>query len=224
MLMNVAWSLDLELQFYLCLPLLWLAARRLPGWQLWLLGGAAWGLGLWLLGRGAWSFLAYLPAFVAGMWLAAGRRSPLAGRAVAAAGAFVAAGAGLAIWPETRPLLLKLPGLAPALEAVGHQLWALLLLPLVARVLAGPSSRNDRALGEAAYALYLVHSPVITLLAAGLALHGAALKLVALPVIALATAVLYFGVDRPLETARRRGPALTLPGFAPLNSASKRPN
>lgn len=224
LLIGVAWSLDLELQFYLCLPLLWLAARRLPGWQLWLLGGLAWGLGMWLMARGAWSFLLYLPAFAAGMWLAVAKWCPTVATLCRAAAAFVAIAAGMAIYPEMRPLLLKSPGLSPLVEQLGHLVWALLLLPLVARVLAGPSGARDRQLGDAAYALYLVHSPIITLLAAGLALDGLALKLGALPATALATLFAWRCIDVPLERARRGGEPIVIPGFAPLNWARKRPN
>lgn len=223
MLIGVAWSLDLELQYYLCLPLLWLAARRLPGWQVWLLGGLAWGLGLWLMARGAWSFLLYLPAFAAGMWLAVSNWRPGVSSVALAVGGFGAIAAGLAIAPEWRPLLIKGPGLSPLAEQLGHLVWSALLLPLVARVLARPSSPLDRQLGDASYALYLVHSPVITGLAVGLALDGIALKLAALPVIALATLLFYFWVDLPLEAARRRR-AFHFPGFAPLNLGGKRPN
>ncbi|WP_197041961.1 acyltransferase family protein [Sandarakinorhabdus oryzae] len=230
MLTGVAWSLDLELQFYLCLPLLWLAAQRLPGWQLWLLGGLAWGLGMWLMAHGAWTFLLYLPAFVAGMWLAGGpplteRDGPLAGHAAALAGAggFVLVAGLFALLPVTRPLLVKGPGLSLLVEQLAHLGWALLLLPVVARVLVRPSGRLDRQLGDAAYALYLVHSPVITCLGAALALEGFALKLATLPAVVLATMLLHVWVDRPLESARRRA-AFRFPAFAPLNLGAKRPN
>ena len=226
MVLMVAWSLDLELQYYLSVPLLWLAARRLPAAQLWLLGGAAWALGVWLMQRGAWNFLAFLPAFAAGMWLAQARWAAGPRQALAGIAGFVAIGAGLAAWPAARPLLLKAPGLPLVVEQMGHLAWSAALLPLAAHVLAGPSSPRDRALGDASYALYLVHSPVITLLAAALALGGMALKLAALPAIALATLALYLWVDRPLEAARRQRSAglLVTPGFAPLNSERKRPN
>ena len=221
---GVAWSLDLELQFYLCLPLLWLAAQRLPDWQLWLLGGLAWGLGIWLMDCGAWSFLFFLPAFAAGMWLAHTRWVPAAGPMLAAAGAFAASAIGLALWPEMRPLFIKSDGPPLVPEQLGHLALSLLLLPLVACVLARPSSPADRRLGDVSYALYLVHSPVITLLSHGLALGGLAFKLAALPAIGLVTLILYLWVDLPLETLRRRGLPGGAPSFAPLNSGRKHPN
>lgn len=224
MLIGIAWSLDLELQFYLCLPLMWLAARRLPGWQVALLGGLAWALGVWLMARGAWSFLLYLPAFAAGMWLARTRWCPSAGTAWTAAGGFGLIAAALAAWPEMRPLLLKGPGLSPLVEQLGHLAWSGLMLPLVARVLARKSTPLDRQVGDASYALYLVHSPVITLLAAGLALEGVALKLAALPAILFATLFVALWIDAPLERARRGGVLVAALGFAPLNWARKRPN
>ena len=224
MLIGVAWSLDLELQFYLSLPLLWLAARRLPAWQCALLGLLAWGLGIWLMARGAWSFLLYLPAFAGGMWLTRARWQPGAGLALAGLAGFVLAGAALAQWPAASPLLVKGPGLGLVAEQLGHLAWSALLFPVVAWVLAGPSSARDRQLGDASYAFYLVHSPVITLLAAGLALDGLALKLAALPAIVLGTLLLYLWVDMPLESARRHSPAVSWPAFAPLNLRRKRPN
>ena len=194
------------------------------GWQLWLLGGLAWALGMWLMARGAWSFLLYLPGFAAGMWSAHARWCPPAGLAWTAAAGFVAIAGALALWPEARPLLLKGPGMSLLVEQLGHLGWSLLLLPLVARVLAGPCSARDRQLGDSSYALYLVHSPVISFLAVGLALDGLALKLVALPAITLATLIVYRWIDAPLESARRRGACVVMPSFAPLNKARKRPN
>lgn len=227
MLIGVAWSLDLELQFYLCLPVMWLAAQRLPAWQLWLLGGAAWGLGIWLMDRSAWSFLLYLPAFAAGMWLARSRWCPGSAAVLAGVGGFGLLAGLIALWPSTRPLLIKSPDMSLLVEQLGHLGWAMLLLPLVARVLSGPADRRDRRLGDAAYALYLVHSPVITLLIAGLALEGLALKLAALPAVAVATLIVHFWIDVPLEAARRRSARIAriaTPAIAPLNLARKRPN
>ncbi len=228
MILLVAWSLDLELQFYLCLPLMWLAARRLPARQLWALGLMAWALGAWLMSRGAWNFLLYLPAFAAGMWLARTRWQPRGRVAIAGLAGFAAIGAGLTLSPFTLPLLVKTGGLSPLAEQLGHLLWCAPLLPGVAFVLRQPSPSRDRALGDAAYALYLVHSPVITAMVVLTGLTGLALKLAVLPVVALATALLFLGVDRPLEAARRRRAArpglVATPAFAPLNSAPKRPN
>jgi peptidoglycan/LPS O-acetylase OafA/YrhL len=224
MLISVAWSLDLELQFYLSLPLLWLAAQRVPGWQCVLLGFLAWGLGIWLMALGTWNFLLYLPAFAGGMWLTRSRWQPSAGLALAGVAGFLLAGVVLAQWPVTLLLLIKGPGLGLVTEHLGHLAWSALLFPGVAWVLAGPSSARDRQLGDVSYSLYLVHSPLITLLAAVLALDGLALKLVALPAILLATLLLYLWVDMPLESARRHSPAVSWPAFAPLNSGRKRPN
>lgn len=224
LLLAVDWSLDLELQFYLALPLMWLAVRRLSVPQLWLLAGAGWAVGLLLMTRNAFSFLLYLPAFAAGMWLTRVRWQFGAGPVLGGLALFGLIGVALAAWPETRPLVLKGPGLSPLVEQLGHLAWSLPLLPLVAWVLAGPSSARDKALGDASYALYLVHAPVIALLAATSGLQGMALKLAALPIIAFAALALFRWIDTPLEIARRRGPAIAWPVFAPLNSGRKRPN
>lgn len=224
LLLGVDWSLDLELQFYLALPLMWLLARRLSGRQLALVAGAAWVVGIWLMTRGAWSFLLYLPAFAAGMWLTRVRWHWGSGPVLAGLALFAVIGAGLAAWPVSRSLVFKADGLPPVLAHLAHLVWSLPLLPLVAWVVAGPSSARDKALGDASYALYLVHAPVLTLMAASTALQGLALKLAALPIIALAAWGLYRWIDHPLEIARRQGPAMPWPGFAPLNLRRKRPN
>jgi peptidoglycan/LPS O-acetylase OafA/YrhL len=228
LLLQVDWSLDLELQFYMALPLMWLAVRRLPMSRLWVLGGAAWAVGILLMARGASSFLLYLPAFAAGMWLTRVRWHWGAGPVLGGLALFALVGAALAAWPTTRPLVVKTGGLLPVLEHLGHLAWSLPLLPLVAWVLAGPSSARDKAAGDASYALYLVHAPVITLVAAVTGWQGLALKLAVLPMIALAAWLLYRWVDQPLENARRHGRALgsvvAWPVFAPLNSDRKRPN
>lgn len=224
LLVGVDWSLDLELQFYLALPLMWLAVQRLSALPLLALAGLAWGIGIWLMTRGAWSFLLYLPAFAAGMWLTRVRWTFGAGPVLVGLVLFAIVGAGLAAWPLTRPLVVKMPGLSPVLEQLGQLAWSLPLLPLVAWVLAGPSSARDKAIGDAAYALYLVHAPLITLLAATTLLTGLALKLAALPVIAVMTLALSRFVDQPLENSRRLGLLAALPGFAPLNLRRKRPN
>ncbi|WP_310474774.1 acyltransferase [Sandarakinorhabdus sp.] len=224
LLLSVDWSLDLELQFYLALPLMWLLVRRLSGLQLGLVAGIAWCVGIWLMTRGAWSFLLYLPAFAAGMWLTRVRWQWSAGPVLAGLALFAVIGAGLAAWPATRPLVFKADGFSPVLEQLAHLAWSLPLLPLVAWVLAGPSSARDKALGDASYALYLVHAPVIALLAALAPLHGMAFKLAALPIIAIVAYALFRWIDQPLEIARRHGPVLPWTGFAPLNLRRKRPN
>jgi peptidoglycan/LPS O-acetylase OafA/YrhL len=232
LLLQVDWSLDLELQFYLALPLMWLAVARLSLPQLWLLAAAGWAVGIVLMARGAYSFLLYLPAFAAGMWLTRVRWQSGAGPVLIGLALFVAIGAGLAAWPESRPLVFKQPGLSPLVEHLGHLAWSLPLWPLVAWSLSVTGSaranRRDKAWGDAAYSLYLVHAPVIAVLAAVTGWQGLELKLLLLPIIAVATYGLYRWIDVPLENARRHGPALgsvvAWPVFAPLNSDRKRPN
>ena len=95
--LGTSWSLDIELQFYLLVPLIWagleLCQRR--GYRIMPIGITA---GLTALGwfvqmrYGAWSVLSYLPPFLAGslIWLCKPRASGLA--ALVGVGLFAAMG------------------------------------------------------------------------------------------------------------------------------------
>lgn len=230
-LLGVDWSLDIELQFYLALPLLGPALMQARRAEVWVLAAAGWLVGVSLMAAGIVSALFYLPAFAAGIWLASTNWRATGGQALGSLLLFVVVGAVLFLLPETRALVLKesieTPGIAVQL---GHLAWSLLLLPAIAWNVVQPSDKRDRWMGDLSYSLYLVHVPVITTLAVLLPHGGAATKLALLAVSFLAAIALYHWVDKPAELWRRahfRNP-LPLPGQAVaaslLNSPGKRPN
>ncbi|OYW14649.1 MAG: hypothetical protein B7Z50_03625 [Sphingomonadales bacterium 12-62-5] len=102
---GVSWSLDIELQFYLAIPLITLAAQRLQPVALLALAVAAFGVGIALFAAHVPTLLFYLPAFLAGFAFHRLRWQPSASQVRAsllAAAAFTAAIASLKIWGTWR--------------------------------------------------------------------------------------------------------------------------
>ncbi|MSU91706.1 acyltransferase family protein [Rhodobacteraceae bacterium 2CG4] len=208
-IIGIAWSLDIELQFYALLPLLWAVAARLRD-------GAGWGLlalATLLLSAFSWVLLyrtgitlvtVYLPLFVAGAAIHLLRLRASSRLALLSVGAFVLAAVVVYLTPEARQLLIYGTD-NPNHNKLFALLWAITLLPFVAWNVHQPSGPVDRHMGNLSYAIYLVHFPMII---AGRELVGRDLSdpeklvvLVGAPVLALA---LYLLVDRRYERLRRR--------------------
>ncbi len=206
---GVAWSLDLELQFYLALPMcLWLIGSRRggAGWTVIHSRRAAalvlvlWSVGIVLLSRGWLTALAFAPTFAAGAAIFQARWRPSPRSAYASLTVFVAAGLLLLALPATTGLLLK--SAMPWWYDIAYQCWCFLLLPFVAFNVYQPSGPADRTMGNLAYPFYLVHFPIIMMV---IPLLGAGIgKPAALVATLAATALIYVAVDRPVEAWRSR--------------------
>ncbi len=208
-ILAVAWSLDIEMQFYLLVPLFfligrWMARRPgpLPGLAL---VGAVTALTLlgWMLGEGFGlvTVLMYLPFFVIGMAIfLTGSRAT--GRAAAISAAlFLGFGLLIALTPMTGWLLDKaydarfpkfLFGLA----------WVALLVPFISWNVSQPSDRLDRHLGNISYPLYLTHWPVIALYGEVVGLEGKTDKAIVLVVTLVAATLVYWALDMRFDAFR----------------------
>lgn len=207
-IIGVSWSLDIELQFYLFLPVIVLALRRARdgAWRHVLVGMAlAWAVGLILGGRyEVETALLYLPLFLAGAViylfnLAATRR--LAGLS---AGAFVLAGFAAAAIPTLHPYVIYGSGSQFA-DKTFALFWGLFLLPFIAFNIRQPSSRMDRHLGNLSYVVYLVHFPLTRVAGdlLGRDMHDYE-KLVYFAAAMALSLLLYILFDAPFETWRHR--------------------
>lgn len=199
----VSWSLDVELQFYLILPVAaWLLTKPWRAAQALLVVAVTAG-GWWLNHlTGVVTVAQYLPAFVLGLltWQYDWRPGPRA--AALSLIAFLAGSALLAIRPETRIYLTE--GEPDPLDwDVFAFLWMLPLLPYVAHSLTLPSGALDRRLGELSYPLYLIHMLVIVI-AANLVGRDLGARVLACGLAVIVALVLYRLLDRPIDAWRQR--------------------
>jgi peptidoglycan/LPS O-acetylase OafA/YrhL len=196
---GVSWSLDIEVQFYLLLPLV-VAFMERAGSAVSLLVALVVGVvGCWI----AWALqlglvAKYLPVFVMGALTFSRSWTPSRRAAGCSLAAFVAATA----LTGFTPFLFKSDG-PPFDEDIYGFFWMLPLIPYVAHSLGQPSSRLDRHLGNLSFPLYLVHFPIIALAHAHFG-YTTAVKLAAGAISAIAALLIYIAVDRPIDRLRVR--------------------
>lgn len=207
-IIGVTWSLDIELQFYLFLPLL-VVLLRIPRTNM---GWAALGLGMmlvWAAGVGldilynVNLFLIYLPIFLAGaaIYLFDLRATQRLAR-VSILIFLIAGGVGVML-PEVRPYMIFGTGASVA-DKYFALAWSITLLPFIAYNVRQPSSAMDRRLGNLSYSIYLVHFPAIILFNfyLGREMTAPEKSLFLLAILAISI-VLYAVVDVRFEALRR---------------------
>ncbi len=199
----VSWSLDIELQFYLVLPLIVWGARRLTpalgATLLALISVAGW---LIHMRWGLVTLPQYLPAFGLGVLTCERGWTPSARTAHVSLAIFLAAGLAIGLSPLTRSFLNKdIPD--PFDRDIFSFLWMLPLLPYVARSVTIPSGRLDRRLGDVSYPLYLVHAPLAGFILAQIG-ESIPAKLAAIGAALVVATAIHVALDRPAERLRRR--------------------
>lgn len=195
---GVSWSLDLEMQFYLLLPLVAAIAFRAPGVAL-LASLIVMVFGWWLKYRFGISTVAtYLPVFVLGIltysrsWRPSQRTSTIS---------LVAFGLFCVLTYFTPFFSKKTPD--PFDQDIWAMIWMLPLLPYAAHSLTIRSSRLDRHFGNLSYPLYLVHYPIINVMVNRFG-ENIPIKLAAATVAVVIAILFYLLVDRPVDRVRVR--------------------
>ncbi|MFK7751020.1 MAG: acyltransferase family protein [Sedimentitalea sp.] len=205
-ILGVSWSLDLEVQFYLLVPLcaVWIAGWA-KGAKVLLLGVLAAGLTIlgWILI--AQFGLVLIPAFVlpflAGALIYERDWQVTSKGAIASLVAFFALAVAVIVYPGTYGLLDKTAQAPfdPRWFGLG---WALLLVPFVAFNVRQTSTRFDRHIGNLSYSIYLVHFPfyklMTTLLDGPSMLEKAAMLLATIPL----ALIPYLLIDQVIERHR----------------------
>jgi len=196
------WSLGTEVQFYLLAPFL-IAAAAVPAlrWLMLAVGTIAWLV--FVQHQSDSSVLTFLLPFALGIMLAGDQSGRLAifARRWAPYGLL-----GTAAIIVTIHYLPAFPGGIRGLVLAT----SLLCLPYIATSLAKRSTGFDRVLGDLAYPVFLLHTPVIA--ATMLVAAPLAATLSAVVVTAVASLLVWAVIDRPLERFRRNlvDPAITL--------------
>lgn len=189
--LGVSWSLDIELQFYILVPLLLFVGFRTALIVSACLFAPAWYL---KIHHDIWTVFLYAPSFLMGAWIYLSRYSPNFRTAMASVVAFFCIGGLILAFEWSRPLLMKTGGEPFDVDLFGMA-WTAILLPWFAYNVRQPSDYLDRHLGNASYSLYITHWPVIVLC-------GDMSKPITLMIIIAVCAVFYVAVDVPAEKAR----------------------
>jgi peptidoglycan/LPS O-acetylase OafA/YrhL len=195
---GVAWSLDIELQFYLLVPLLAI------NWRTSLLASLPLSVLAWIphalpvpppAAGEIVTVFQYLPLFALGALAANERWAPSSKLSRAGVVLF---GLLTLITISFTPFADKLQP-DPFHRDLWAAIWIMPLVPYVLRSLQIRSSSVDRHLGNLSYPLYLVHYPIIALL-----VPFGANDVTMAAVSALAALLLYVLADRPIDRWRSR--------------------
>ena len=219
---GICWSLDIILQFYLLVPLIWLVSVRCVSREKWLgaaiavlvLSALGWGL---FFGFGLSQVLAYLPLFLAGMAIYLRDLRVSVWAALLSVATFALVGALALKSPELRPYVVMGSGDA-ASDKLFAITWVLTLLPFLAWCVHRPDRGLDRLLGSMAYPLFLIHYPMIVLGKALLERDFSTYEKPLLLLAALAVALaVYLFVGRYFEALRRN----VIEGMAAWSAAER---
>ncbi|MDB5423642.1 MAG: hypothetical protein JWQ29_1058 [Phenylobacterium sp.] len=197
---GVAWSLDIELQFYLLVPLIaaWMTHSR--AWVTIGIALAIGAAGVWLSQTyGVVTIARYLPAFVLGSLTFVKAWRPSARSAYLSLAAFLAM---TAVTGVIGFLDKTVPD--PFDEDIWAFFWMLPLLPYVAHSLTVKSTKLDRHFGNLSYPLYLVHFGVIALLRGYMGGESALEKLLGVALSIVVAVIVYVLIDRPVDRWRVR--------------------
>jgi peptidoglycan/LPS O-acetylase OafA/YrhL len=209
-----AWSLDVELQFYVAVPLLLLlCSGRSALARALFIGACACGPVLLLagVGRSGATVLPYLGFFALGIMAAQWTWRPTASQAAVSIALVVVLTLLVFALPGTRGVLLASRGPGAQifwLNVPVNALLALLLAPAALWSVRQRSGQTDRTLGDLSYVVYLLHWELVILVTRYLAalpfLERAAATAAAIVATGVSAWLVWRFFDRPIDELRRR--------------------
>lgn len=210
-LLDTAWSLDVEAEFYLVLPLLMLLR---PAWRARALLSAGF-LGLCailLYGEPVYRNLGYYIFFFGiGLYFHCSRKVPTQTLALTGVALSLLCLCVCCAVPELRGLVLAskhAAGESVQWSYAANCALAFLMMPFAFRTVRQPSPKLDRVLGDMSYLVYLFHVPALALLGDSYFSMSLRQRLPALALVWLGVFAVSFAfwalVHRPLERQRKR--------------------
>lgn len=166
-LLDTAWSLDVEVEFYLIFPLLMLLA---PKWRVRALFIAGFvGLcAILLYGEPVYRNLGYYVFFFGvGLYFHHSQKVPSRRLALTGLGVSLVCVCVCCVVPELRGLALAGQHATAASERWNYAsncVFAFLMMPFAFNTVHQPSPKKDRVLGDMSYLVYLFHVPALALL------------------------------------------------------------
>ena len=210
-LLDTAWSLDVEAEFYLVLPLLMLLR---PAWRArsLLLAGFFGLCAILLYGEPVYRNLGYYIFFFGiGLYFHYSRKVPSQTLALTGLALSLLCLCVCCAVPELRGLVLAskhAAGESVRWSYAANCAFAFMMMPYAFRTVRQPSSKHDRVLGDMSYLVYLFHVPALALLGDSYfslslrqRLPGLILVWIGVFTVSLAFWAL---VHRPLERRRKR--------------------
>lgn len=200
MLLPPAWSLDLEMQFYLAAPLLCILLKRL-GVASFLVLGAILAILPGFVDLGV-PVARYLILFMVGMVVSATNWRPSA--TIQWPSLLVGSlGMGVIVLSGQSEVLFA-NGSAPATYLLNWGL-AAILAPVALATVWRPSTRSDAALGDLSYVVYLAHWPLLGLSAVIAPTAAPPLQLLVFAVLLIAVSIVIWRyIDRPANRMRTK--------------------
>ncbi len=197
-LLEPAWSLDVEMQFYLVAPILAFALAKVGALRF----AAA------MIAVTAWGWLIDMPGhirligwFAVGMAAAAVPWRP--GKALVAVSVLLGVAVLLGVLVSSLAPILTDRGFYTQTTAL-NWLLAAILLPLAIRSCHQESDGRDRFLGDLSYPVYLIHWPLVVFAYDFLPREGLAPLLFTMAGSILLSVVILRWIDLPLQRARSR--------------------
>lgn len=209
---NVSWSLDIELQFYFILPIIFIFIKYLSNEPIKILHVFITSIFCTSLGfvliyyNEIYLLLYYFPLFLSGCLIYVLGYKPKKYMAALSAILFLSIGFLITIIPQTSFIFIK--PIYPIFQSDWFLFpWVLILLPFIAHNVTLPSTKMDYHFGNLSYTVYLAHVPIIILFEEILVpfeISELIFKIILIFAICIGSLIIYAGFEIWMNGARGR--------------------